>query len=121
MARVPLGNEKSSCGKCARVGPDADPDMALYSISAPGIPGEISQTKDLRQAKRYLPEDVYTAIDDLRKSEAGLDDPAGRGCESPLRRPEKQAPAGTVSAVPTESSPRFRSPEFDHDVQDQFL
>jgi glutamine synthetase len=68
MVRVPLGNEKSSRVEVRSVGPDANPYMALYSIFRTGIEGEISKIKDLRQAKRYLPDNVYTAIDDFRKS-----------------------------------------------------
>ena len=68
MVRVPLGNEKSSRVEVRSVGPDANPYMALYSIFRTGIEGEISKIKDLRQAKRYLPDNVYTAIDDFRRS-----------------------------------------------------
>src|SRR5271163_4836156 len=68
MVRVPLGNEKSSRVEVRSVGPDANPYMALYSIFRTGIEGDISKIKDLRQAKRYLPDNVYTAIDDFRKS-----------------------------------------------------
>src|ERR1700722_7960647 len=68
MVRVPLGNEKSSRVEVRSVGPDANPYMVLYSIFRTGIEGDISKIKDLRQAKRYLPDNVYTAIDDFRRS-----------------------------------------------------
>jgi glutamine synthetase len=68
MVRVPLGNERSSRVEVRSVGPDANPYMVMYSIFRTGIEGEISKIKDLRQAKRYLPDNVYTAIDDFRKS-----------------------------------------------------
>src|SRR5271163_703601 len=68
MIRIPIGNEKSMRVEVRSVGPDANPYMALYSIFRTGIEGDISKIKDLRQAKRYLPDNVYTAIDDFRKS-----------------------------------------------------
>ena len=34
-----------------------------------GLDGETAKIKNLRQAKRYLPDNIYTAIDDFRKSE----------------------------------------------------
>src|SRR6202522_1766945 len=68
MVRVPLGNERSSRVEVRSVGPDANPYMVMYSIFRTGIEGEISKIKDLRQAKRYLPDNVYTAIEDFRKS-----------------------------------------------------
>src|ERR1700753_3019320 len=68
MVRVPLGNERSSRVEVRSVGPDANPYMVMYSIFRTGIEGDISKIKDLRQAKRYLPDNVYTAIDDFRRS-----------------------------------------------------
>jgi glutamine synthetase len=51
------------------VGPDANPYLALYSIFKSGIDGETSKIKNLRQAERYLPDNVYTAIDHFNKSQ----------------------------------------------------
>src|ERR1700678_1145845 len=68
MVRVPLGNERSSRVEVRSVGPDGNPYMVLYSIFRTGIDGEISKIKDLRQAKRFLPDNVYTALDDFRRS-----------------------------------------------------
>src|ERR1700678_1867188 len=68
MVRVPLGNERSSRVEVRSVGPDGNPYMVLYSIFRTGIEGELSKIKGLRQAQRYLPDNVYTAIEDFRKS-----------------------------------------------------
>ncbi len=117
MVRVPLGNEKSSRVEVRSVGPDANPYMALYSIFRTGIEGEISKIKDLRQAKRYLPDNVYTAIDDFRGQ---MDhQSARRGCQSSLRR--SQASLG--GPVPTATRHLIKVPEiqFHHDVYNQFL
>ncbi len=68
MIRVPLGNEKSSRVEVRSVAPDANPYMVLYSIFKSGIDGDIAKIKDLRQAKRYLPDNIYTALEDFRSS-----------------------------------------------------
>jgi glutamine synthetase len=43
--------------------------MVMYSIFKTGLNGETSRIKNLRQAERYLPDNVYTALDDFRKAE----------------------------------------------------
>jgi glutamine synthetase len=68
MVRIPIGNEKSSRIEVRSVGPDANPYMALYSIFRTGIEGQIAKIKNLRQAERYLPDNIYTAMDDFKKS-----------------------------------------------------
>jgi glutamine synthetase len=68
MIRVPLGNEKSMRVEVRSVAPDANPYMVMYSIFKTGIDGEIAKIKDLRQAKRYLPDNIYTALENFRTS-----------------------------------------------------
>ncbi len=68
MIRVPIGNEKSSRIEVRSVGPDANPYMVLYSVFKTGLHGELSKVKNLRQADRYLPDNIYTALDDFRSS-----------------------------------------------------
>ncbi len=41
----------------------------MYSIFKTGLEGETSKIKNLRQAERYLPDNIYTAIDDFRNAE----------------------------------------------------
>ncbi|HKO17874.1 MAG TPA: glutamine synthetase family protein [Acidobacteriaceae bacterium] len=69
MIRIPIGNEKSSRVEVRSVAPDANPYMVLYSIFKTGLSGETARIKNLRQAERYLPDNIYTAMDDFRKSE----------------------------------------------------
>jgi glutamine synthetase len=69
MVRIPIGNEKSSRVEVRSVGPDANPYMVLYSVFKTGLDGETAKIDNLRQAERYLPDNVYTAIDDFRKAE----------------------------------------------------
>jgi glutamine synthetase len=69
MVRIPIGNEKSSRVEVRSVGPDANPYMVLYSVFRSGLEGQISRVKNLRQAERYLPDNVYTAIENFREAE----------------------------------------------------
>lgn len=69
MVRIPLGNERSIRVEVRAVAPDANPYMVLYSIFKTGIDGEIAKMKGLRSAKRFLPDNIYDAMDDFNKAE----------------------------------------------------
>jgi glutamine synthetase len=66
MVRIPIGNEKSARVEVRSVGPDANPYLVLYSIFRTGIEGTTAEVDNLRQAERYLPDNVYTAIENFR-------------------------------------------------------
>ncbi|HWX55445.1 MAG TPA: glutamine synthetase family protein [Verrucomicrobiae bacterium] len=68
MVRIPIGNEKSMRVEVRSVAPDANPYMVLYSIFKTGLHGETAQIKNLRQAERYLPDNIYTALEHFRKA-----------------------------------------------------
>ena len=68
MIRIPIGNEKSMRVEVRSVSPDANPYMVMYSIFKTGLDGETSKIKNLRQAERYLPDNIYDAIDNFRKA-----------------------------------------------------
>jgi glutamine synthetase len=68
MVRIPIGNEKSARVEVRSVGPDANPYLVMLSVFKTGLEGNISKEKNLRQASRYLPDNVYTAIDNFRAS-----------------------------------------------------
>ncbi|RRA47199.1 glutamine synthetase family protein [Acidipila sp. EB88] len=69
MVRVPIGNEKSARVEVRSVGPDANPYLVLFSIFKSGLHGKKADIDNLRQAERYLPDNIYTAIDDFRAAE----------------------------------------------------
>ncbi|ADW68434.1 glutamine synthetase family protein [Granulicella tundricola] len=69
MVRIPIGNAKSARVEVRSVGPDANPYMVLYTIFKTGLDGEIAKIENLRQAERYLPDNIYTALEDFNKSE----------------------------------------------------
>src|SRR6201997_2294787 len=69
MIRIPIGNEKSMRVEVRSVSPDSNPYLVMYSIFKSGIDGETSKIKNLRQAERYLPDNIYTAIDLFEKAD----------------------------------------------------
>jgi glutamine synthetase len=69
MIRIPIGNEKSMRVEVRSVAPDANPYLVMHSIFKSGLDGETSKIKNLRQAERYLPDNIYTAIENFEKAE----------------------------------------------------
>jgi glutamine synthetase len=69
MIRIPIGNEKSMRVEVRSVAPDANPYLVMYSIFKTGIEGTTADIKNLRQAERYLPDNIYHAMENFRKSE----------------------------------------------------
>jgi glutamine synthetase len=69
MVRIPIGNEKSARIEVRSVAPDANPYMVLYTLFKTGLEGETSKIKNLRSASRYLPDNIYTAMEDFRNAE----------------------------------------------------
>ncbi len=68
MVRVPIGNEKSARVEVRSVAPDANPYLVLLSVFKSGLAGHKADIAGLRQAERYLPDNIYTAIEDFRGS-----------------------------------------------------
>ncbi len=69
MVRVPIGNSKSMRVEVRSVGPDANPYLVLYSLFKTGVDGSVASIDNLRQAQRYLPDNIYSAIEDFSGSE----------------------------------------------------
>src|SRR5579872_1856653 len=65
MIRIPIGNEKTARVEVRSVSPDANPYLVMYSVFRTGMQGDIAKIKNLRQAERYLPDNIYTAIDNF--------------------------------------------------------
>lgn len=68
MVRVPIGNSKSMRVEVRSVGPDANPYLVLYSLFKTGVDGSVASIENLRQAQRYLPDNIYSAIEDFSSS-----------------------------------------------------
>ena len=69
MVRIPIGNERSARVEVRSVGPDANPYLVMLSVFRTGLEGDISKVKNLRQAERYLPDNVYDAMANFRNAE----------------------------------------------------
>jgi glutamine synthetase len=118
MVRIPIGNERSMRVEVRSVAPDASPYMVMYSIFKTGLEGETAKIKNLRQAERYLPDNIYTAMENFRNadwiSEILGDDVKGRYADL------KQAAA---DRCPRLLGTFVKAPEvqYHHDVYNQFL
>jgi glutamine synthetase len=69
MVRIPIGNERSARVEVRAVAPDANPYMVMLAIFKSGIEGKTAQIENLRQAKRYLPDNIYAAMENFEKAE----------------------------------------------------
>jgi glutamine synthetase len=118
MVRIPIGNEKSARVEVRSVGPDANPYMVLYSVFKTGLEGEISKIKNLRQADRYLPDNIYTAIENFR----------GAAWTNELFGADVKARFADLKQASADRCPRLlgtfvKAPEvqYHHEVYNQFL
>ncbi len=118
MVRIPIGNERSMRTEVRAVAPDANPYLVMYSIFRTGLEGKTAKIDNLRSAKRYLPDNIYDAIDNFRKSEWTTkllgEDVKNRYADL------KQAAA---DRCPRQLGSIVKAPEvqFHHDVYNQFL
>jgi glutamine synthetase len=69
MVRVPIGNERSARIEVRSVSPDANPYLVMLSVFKTGLEGQIGNIENLRQAARYLPDNIYDAIADFRNAD----------------------------------------------------
>jgi glutamine synthetase len=67
MVRIPIGNEKSARVEVRSVAPDANPYMTLYTVLRTGLEGPMAA--GVRNQERYLPDNIYTAIDNFVASD----------------------------------------------------
>src|SRR5271167_196432 len=69
MIRIPIGNERSMRVEFRSVAPDANPYLVMFSIFRTGLEGDTAKIKNLRQAERFLPDNIYTALENFEKAE----------------------------------------------------
>jgi len=69
MVRIPIGNERTARVEVRSVAPDANPYLALYTVFKTGLDGNVSDVANLRQAQRYLPDNIYDALAGFRDSD----------------------------------------------------
>jgi glutamine synthetase len=118
MVRIPIGNERSSRVEVRSVAPDANPYMVMLSVFRTGLDGTVANVKDLRHAKRYLPDNIYDAMSDFRKSkwtsELLTDDVKERYAEL------KQASADRCPRL-LGAIVKAQEVQYHHEVYNQFL
>jgi glutamine synthetase len=118
MVRIPIGNERSMRTEVRAVAPDANPYMVMYSIFKTGLDGDTAKIKNLRSAQRFLPDNIYTALENFEKAEWTTKlfgaDVKGRYAE--LKRTSADRCARVLGTV-------VKAPEvqFHHEVYNQFL
>jgi glutamine synthetase len=69
MVRIPIGNERSARIEVRSVSPDANPYLVMLSVFKTGLEGATSADPNLRQAQRYLPDNIYDALAAFGNSE----------------------------------------------------
>ncbi len=60
----------------------------MYSIFKTGVDGEIAKVDNLREGGRYLPDNIYKAIEDFKDLEVDRGDHRIR-CSGPVCRTER--------------------------------
>src|SRR5690242_10533306 len=68
MIRIPIGNERSMRVEVRSVAPDSNPYLVMLSVFKTGIAGDTSKQENLRQAERYLPDNIYDAMANFDKA-----------------------------------------------------
>jgi len=69
MVRIPIGNERSMRVEMRAVAPDANPYLVMLAVFKTGLQGDTAKIKNLRQAERYLPDNIYDALANFRNAE----------------------------------------------------
>jgi glutamine synthetase len=118
MVRIPIGNERSMRVEVRAVAPDSNPYLVMYSIFKSGLDGETAKIPDLRSAGRYLPDNIYTALENFRNSTwvTNLlgDDVKGRYADLKQASADRCPRLLGTSVKPSEV-------QFHHEVYNQFL
>jgi glutamine synthetase len=118
MIRIPIGNERSARVEVRSVAPDSNPYLVMLSVFKTGLDGDTSRIKNLRSAERYLPDNIYDALNNFRNAEWATkllgEDVKGRYADL------KQASA---DRCPRLLGTFVKAPEvqYHHEVYNQFL
>jgi glutamine synthetase len=118
MVRIPIGNEKSMRVEVRSVSPDSNPYLVMYAIFKTGLKGETSKIKNLRQAERYLPDNIYAALDKFRKA-----DWTTKLMGEDVKERYADLKQASADRCPTLLGTLVKVPEvqFHHEVYNQFL
>jgi glutamine synthetase len=67
MVRIPIGNARTARVEVRSIAPDAHPHLAIYTLLRTGMGGPEAPA-GVRQGTDTLPDNIYDAISDFRKS-----------------------------------------------------
>src|SRR5450755_839471 len=118
MVRIPIGNHRSMRVEVRAVAPDANPYLTLYSVFKTGLDGDIAKIDNLRQAERYLPDNIYDAIEAFRSS-AWIDTILGADVKeryAALKQGSADRCAKLLGTIVKKAEVQFH-----HEVYNQFL
>jgi glutamine synthetase len=118
MVRIPIGNDRSMRTEVRAVAPDSNPYMVMYSIFKTGLDGETAKIKNLRSAQRFLPDNIYTAIENFEKSEWTT---TLLGADVKARYAELKRTAADRCPRALGSIVKAQEVQFHHEVYNQFL
>ncbi len=118
MVRIPIGNERSMRVEVRSVGPDANPYMVMLSVFKTGLDGDTAKIKNLRQAERYLPDNVYDAISNFQNAEW-----TGKLLGADVKGRYAELKQASADRCPRQLGTFVKSPEvqYHHEVYNQFL
>ncbi len=68
MIRIPIGNERSARIEVRSIAPDSNPYLMLYALLRTGVEGRLPVEAELRGEQRFLPDNIYDAVEDFRGS-----------------------------------------------------
>ena len=118
MIRIPIGNERSMRVEVRSVAPDANPYLVMHAVFKSGLLGETAKIKNIRQAERYLPDNIYDALDNFRNAD----------WTTKLLGADVKARYAELKQAAADRCPRLlgtfvKAPEvqYHHDVYNQFL
>lgn len=118
MIRIPIGNERSARVEVRSVAPDANPYLVMHSIFKTGLEGDTAKIKNLRQAERYLPDNIYDAIQNFNNA----------GWSDKLLGGDVKARYAELKRASADRCPRLlgtfvKAPEvqYHHEVYNQYL
>ncbi len=118
MVRIPIGNERSMRVEVRSVAPDANPYMVLLSVFKTGLDGDTAKIRNLRQAERYLPDNIYDAMDNFNKAEW-----TGKLLGEDVKARYAELKKASADRCPRLLGTFVKSPEvqYHHEVYNQFL
>jgi glutamine synthetase len=118
MIRIPIGNERSARVEVRSVAPDANPYLVMLAVFKTGLEGDTAKIKNLRQAERYLPDNIYDAIQNFNNA-----DWTGKLLGSDVKARYAELKQASADRCPRLLGTFVKAPEvqYHHEVYNQYL